>query len=209
MNVASLYNPLEMPEQEFIERFTVRHDVLKKLLTQIRDTPPTETFKHIIIQSLRGQGKTTLLRKLSICVREDNDLASWLLPVMFREEEYGITGLCRLWERTAEHLHDRSEFSSLQEAFERAYQTPHYEKDCFNILGEALRKHDKFLLLLIDNFGEMVNRFSKTDQQRLREILLTCPHIRIVGASSATLEQHYDHRKPFFFSFSDCKAWKD
>jgi tetratricopeptide (TPR) repeat protein len=201
MKIASVYNPQEMPEEQFVERFVVRRDKLESLLQQIRSAAPSQPFKHTIIQGLRGQGKTTLLRKLSICVRDDAELSPWLIPILFREEEYSVTTLCRLWELAAEHLDERPEFEGLSDQFEEAYQSPHYEKDCFLILAEALEKADKTLLLLIDNLGEMLGKFGIRDQQRLREILTTSRRIRIVGASAITLEQHYDQGKPFFQFF--------
>jgi len=202
MKIASVYNPQEMPEDQFVERFVVRRDTLKALLEQIRLAAPGQSFKHTIIQGLRGQGKTTLLRKLSICVRDDTELSPWLIPILFREEEYSVTTLCRLWELAAEHLAERPEFEGLPDQYEEAYQSPHYEKDCFSILADALEKTDKTLLLLIDNLGEMLGKFGIRDQQRLREILTTSRRILIVGASAITLEQHYDHGKPFFHFFT-------
>jgi TPR repeat protein/DNA-binding transcriptional regulator GbsR (MarR family) len=201
MKIASVYNPQEMPEDQFVERFVVRRDTLESLLQQIRSAAPGQQFKHTIIQGLRGQGKTTLLRKLSICVRDDAELSPWLIPILFREEEYSVTTLCRLWELAAEHLDERPAFEGLSDQYEEAYQSPHYEKDCFLILAEALEKTDKTLLLLIDNLGEMLGKFGIRDQQRLREILTTSRRIRIVGASAITLEQHYDQGKPFFQFF--------
>jgi len=202
MKIASVYNPQEMPEDQFVERFVVRRDTLKALLEQIRLAAPGQPFKHTIIQGLRGQGKTTLLRKLSICVRDDAELSPWLIPILFREEEYSVTTLCCLWELAAEHLAERHEFEGLPDQYEEAYQSPHYEKDCFSILADALEKTDKTLLLLIDNLGEMLGKFGIRDQQRLREILTTSRRILIVGASAITLEQHYDHGKPFFQFFT-------
>lgn len=202
MKIASIYNPQEMPEDQFVERFVVRRDTLESLLQQIRSAAPGQAFKHTIIQGLRGQGKTTLLRKLSICVRDDAELSPWLIPILFREEEYSVTTLCRLWELAAEHLDERPEFEGLSDQYEEAYQSPHYEKDCFSILAESLEKADKTLLLLIDNLGEMLGKFGIRDQQRLREILTTSRRIRIVGASAITLEQHYDQGKPFFQFFT-------
>ncbi|OAH97936.1 hypothetical protein [Methylomonas methanica] len=202
MKVAAIYNPQEMQEDLFVERFVVRRDTLAELMQRIRETGPNQFFKHTIIQGLRGQGKTTLLRKLSICVRDDTELSPWLIPVLFREEEYSVTSLCRLWELVAEHLADQPEFETLPDQYEEAYQSPHYEKDCFSILGDALQQVDKSVLLLIDNLGEMLGKFELRDQQRLREILQTSRRIRIVGASAVILEQHYDQGKPFFQFFT-------
>ncbi|WP_427501501.1 hypothetical protein ACQE3E_08265 [Methylomonas sp. MED-D] len=202
MKVAAIYNPQEMQEDLFVERFVVRRDTLVELLQRVRETGPNQLFKHTIIQGLRGQGKTTLLRKLSICVRDDAEMSPWLIPVLFREEEYSVTSLCRLWELVAEHLADQPEFETLPDQYEEAYQSPHYEKDCFSILGDALQQADKSVLLLIDNLGEMLGKFELRDQQRLREILQTSRRIRIVGASAVMLEQHYDQGKPFFQFFT-------
>lgn len=202
MKVAAIYNPQEMQEDLFVERFVVRRDTLAELLQRIREAGPNQFFKHTIIQGLRGQGKTTLLRKLSICVRDDAELSPWLIPVLFREEEYSVTSLCRLWELVAEHLGDQPEFETLPDQYEEAYLSPHYEKDCFSILGDALQKTEKTVLLLIDNLGEMLGKFELRDQQRLREILQTSRRIRIIGASAVMLEQHYDQGKPFFQFFT-------
>ncbi|OAI02083.1 hypothetical protein A1353_17265 [Methylomonas methanica] len=202
MKVAAIYNPQEMQEDLFVERFVVRRDTLAELLQRIREAGHNQFFKHTIIQGLRGQGKTTLLRKLSICVRDDVELSPWLIPVLFREEEYSVTSLCRLWELVAEYLSDQPEFETLPDQYEEAYQSPHYEQDCFSILGDALQQADKSVLLLIDNLGEMLGKFELRDQQRLREILQTSRRIRIVGASAVMLEQHYDQGKPFFQFFT-------
>ncbi|WP_367155939.1 tetratricopeptide repeat protein [Methylomonas sp. HYX-M1] len=202
MTVAAIYNPQEMQEDLFVERFVVRRDTLAELLQRIRETEPEQSFKHTIIQGLRGQGKTTLLRKLSICVRDDAELSPWLIPVLFREEEYSVTSLCRLWELVGDYLAERPEFEALPDRFEEAYASPHYEKDCFSILADALQQADKSVLLLIDNLGEMLEKFDIRDQQRLREILQTNRRVRIVGASAVMLEQHYDQGKPFFQFFT-------
>ncbi len=202
MTVAAIYNPQEMQEDLFVERFVVRRDTLAELLQRIRQTEPEQTFEHTIIQGLRGQGKTTLLRKLSICVRDDSELSPWLIPVLFREEEYSVTSLCRLWELVGDYLAERPEFEALPERFEEAYASPHYEKDCFSVLADALHQADKSVLLLIDNLGEMLEKFGPRDQQRLREILQTNRRVRIVGASAVMLEQHYDQGKPFFQFFT-------
>ena len=199
--VSTLYNPQEIPEEQFLKSFVVRRALLEDLLRQVRETAPGERFQHTILQGLRGQGKTTLLRKIALCVRDDPALSPWLVPVLFREEEYSVVALCRLWERTADYLAERPGFEKLPDEFAAGLGSPHYEADCFDILARALEREDKHLLLLIDNFGEMLDKFGKTDQQRLREILQTSRRIRIVAGSAATLEQHYDHGKPFFNFF--------
>lgn len=199
--ISTIYNPQEMREDLFLKSFVVRRALLDELLRDIRDTAPGERFQHTILQGQRGQGKTTLLRKVSLCVRDDPALSPWLIPILFREEEYSVVALCRLWERTADYLAEHPGFEHLPDEFQAGLESPHYEADCFEILARVLEREDKHLLLLIDNFGEMLDKFGKADQQRFREILMTSRRIRIVAGSAATLEQHYDHGKPFFNFF--------
>lgn len=201
MQVAAIYNPQEMQEDLFVERFVVRHETLNELLNPIIETPADQLFQHTIIQGLRGQGKSSLLRKLSISVRDDQNLSQWLIPVLFKEEEYSVTSLCRLWELTGEYLSEHREYENLPDQFEELYQSKHYQQDCFSIIANALQHTNKCVLLLIDNIGEMLAKFDLRDQQRLREILQTQRCIRIIGASAVTLEQHYDQGKPFFQFF--------
>ena len=175
--VSTIYNPQEMREDLFRKSFVVRRALLEDLLREIRAAAPGERFQHTILQGQRGQGKTTMLRKLSLCVGDDPVLSPWLVPILFREEEYSVVALCRLWERTADYLADHPGFEALPEQFEAGLESPHYEKDCFDILARALEEQDRHLLLLIDNFGEMLDKFSKSDQQRFREILIGRAHV--------------------------------
>jgi len=81
--------------------------------------------------------------------------ASWLVPLLFKEELYGVTGLCRFWKEAASLLTDRSGFESLRAAMEALWEPPHYEKDCYLILDRALADHSARLVLRIDNIGDL------------------------------------------------------
>ncbi|UCH94578.1 MAG: ATPase, partial [Candidatus Aminicenantes bacterium] len=55
--------------------------------------------------------------------------------------------------------------------------------------------------LFIDNFGDMLAKFRRKERQRLREVLIQCSDIRIVGGSSVVMEFYYDYSEPFFEFF--------
>lgn len=46
--------------------------------------------QHFIVQGQRGSGKTTLLLMIKYTVVDDHLLNSWLIPVIFSEEQYNL-----------------------------------------------------------------------------------------------------------------------
>jgi len=199
--LGGIYNPQEMPEAEFLARYSVRVELTQKLFHAILASGPEEEPGHFVIQGQRGQGKTSLLRRLYLALRDNADTSDWLVPILFKEELYGVTGLCRLWEETARLLEGHPAGAGLAESFEAAWESPHYDKDCHLILDQALQRADIRLVLLLDNLGDLFAKLSPREQQRLREILHITRRIQIVGASTAMLEQHYDHGAPFYQFF--------
>ena len=199
--LGGIYNPQEMPEAEFLARYSVRLELTQRLLQDILASGSDEEPGHFAIQGQRGQGKTSLLRRLYLGLRENAETSDWLIPVLFKEELYGVTGLCRLWEEAGRLLEWHFACAGLAEAFEAAWESPHYNKDCHLILDRALQRANVRLVLLIDNLGDLFAKLDRREQQRLREILHTTRRIQIVGASTAMLEQHYDHGAPFYQFF--------
>ena len=121
---------------------------------------------------------------------------------MFDEEQYSVRTLAKLWEEVIDILEDRdSSFAGLSDNVETLYDSESPEENIFNLLIKELKQRNKKLVLLLDNFGEMTQKFTKKETQRLREILITCNYIRIIGASSTVLEFYYDYKEPFFDFF--------
>ncbi len=199
--VSAIYTPQEMSEADFRSRFSVRTEILEELVQTAVTVGRNEIPRHVIIQGQRGQGKSSLLRMTYLRVSENKETTDWLVPVLFREELYGVGKLYKLWEHIADLLSVQPGLENLPDEFEAAEDDPHYEKDCYQILEAALRKHDICLLLLIDNIGELLTKFKKQEQQRLRKILSSTNRLRIIGASTVMLEQHFDQSTPFYQFF--------
>jgi hypothetical protein len=151
--LGGIYNPQEMPEAEFLARYSVRLELTQNLLQSILANGPDDEPKHFIIQGQRGQGKTSLLRKLFLALRENTGTRDWLVPLLFKEELYGVTNLCRLWEEAASLLEGQPAFAGLADEFEAAWGSPHYDKDCHLILDRALQDTNIRLVLLIDSLN--------------------------------------------------------
>ena len=97
--VANIYNPQNQSRDELIEGFVVRQQTFKKLFKAIKEAKMETPEQHYLILGRRGMGKTTLLLRLAYEIENDSDLNGWLIPLVFNEEEYGIRGLYKFWER--------------------------------------------------------------------------------------------------------------
>ncbi len=201
------YTPDEMNEKDFLARFVVREEIFDELFHEIKNANFDITNQHYIIIGQRGQGKTTLLRKLQLEVQNDKELSKFLLPIKFTEEQYQIRSLCRLWEEVADYLQTiyEDEFEHILDDMEVHFEEDDYDLRCFSYLERVLKSKNKKLLLLIDNIDELLGKLKEKEQKQLREILLTSSSFIIVGGSTKMFEQQYEYGKPFFEFFKIIK----
>jgi len=201
------YTPDEMDENEFLLRCVVRNSEFDEIFDDIKDADYSIPNQHHIIIGQRGQGKTTLLRKIMLEVKKDKKLSKFLLPVKFSEEQYQIRSLSRLWEEVADYLQSiyEDEFTDIHDMLEEHFEDEDYDIKCFSYLENKIKSKKKKLILLIDNIDELFGKLKDKEQRRLREILLTSSSFRIVGGSTKMLEQHYDYGKPFYEFFKILK----
>jgi len=78
----------------------------------------------------------------------------------------------------------------------------------FKIISGYLKKHNKKIIVFIENFGDILRKFKEHEEKAFREILMESSQIRIVGSSSKSLEASYDYKKAFyqFFKFVTLKG---
>jgi hypothetical protein len=113
-----------------------------------------------------------------------------------------------LWQETAAYLENTEGFTNLGNEIQQAYQYKNYEERAFSILVNTLKKQEKKIILFIDNLNDLFKKFDEIEQRRLREILITCNDIRLIGASSRLWEALYEYDQPFmdFFKTIDLDA---
>jgi TPR repeat protein len=201
------YTPDEIDEQEFLAKFIIRNHDFDEIFEDIKQTDYSVPSQHCIIIGQRGQGKTTLLRKVMLEVQSDADLSSFLVPIKFSEEQYQIRSLSRLWEEVADYLQSiyEDDFANILDDMETHFEDADYDLHSFSYLEKAVKAKNKKLILLIDNIDELLGKLKEKEQRRLREILLTSATFKIIGGSTKMLEQHYDYGKPFFEFFKIIK----
>ncbi|MBN1998630.1 hypothetical protein JW935_13810 [candidate division KSB1 bacterium] len=196
-----IYNPASQTPQELIENFVVRTELFHDIFNDIKNSDMKNPQQHYIIQGIRGQGKTTLLLRIAYEIDRDKALRKYLLPVIFNEEQYNVNKLFKLWETIAEYLDEMGEITGLYNEMQKFSRLDDFEERCFQILETALKKYHKKMILFIDNIDEILLKFSKREHQRLREVLQESAELRIIGASSVSLEFHFDYGKPCYQFF--------
>ncbi|MFY0598492.1 MAG: SEL1-like repeat protein [Cyclobacteriaceae bacterium] len=193
-----IYRPQHKPENELKEDFVIRLSEYEKIMTSIRSERLDKSAQHMILQGMRGMGKTTLMHRVFYQVKEEFR-GKGLIPVIFGEEQYGVRTLYKLWEQVALYLEDNeSEYAGIWYELQAIQELDDYPDRCFEVLKAAIEKHQHRLLLLIDNFGIMVDKFARQEQQRLREILIDFKGLKIIGGSAVLLESFYRYDKSFF-----------
>ena len=202
-NYRHKYNPNEIDKKTFLANFVVRQEIFDEIFDDIKRTDFSVPSQHTVIIGQRGQGKTTLLRKLNIEIEEDKQLSSLLIPIQFAEEQYQIRSLCSLWELIAEMLEEYDDilFSNIVNIMEQHSEDKDYEFNCFDYLEKEIKKQNKKIVLLIDNIDELFGKLKEKETRKLREILLTSSTFKIIGGSTKMFEQHYDYSKEFYHFF--------
>jgi len=203
-----VYNQTLKDTETLKKEFVLRTKQFDTIFNDIKSSKMEHAEQQYLILGQRGSGKTTLLHRLKIAINEDENLNKWLIPIIFNEEQYNITELYDLWQETAAYLENTKGFTNLGNEIQQAYQYKNYEEHAFSILVNTLKKQEKKIILFIDNLNDLFKKFDEIEQRRLREILITCNDIRLVGASSRLWEALYEYDQPFmdFFKTIDLDA---
>lgn len=202
MKQLNIYNPSQQTKRELIDNFIIRINEFEKIYNVIKTDAMKNSPQHFIIQGVRGSGKTTLLLRIYYEIIENEKLNKWLIPVRFNEEQYGISKLYKLWENIANELENSDDtYLGLIDEMQKSIDNENYEEYCYNLLFSKLKENGKKLIVFIDNIGDRLDKFTKKELQRLREVLITNNNIRLIGSSSVVLESTYNYKEAFYDFF--------
>ncbi|MCK5918891.1 MAG: SEL1-like repeat protein [Cocleimonas sp.] len=198
--LSHIYNPANQSDEQLLNGFVIRTKPFQKILRELEASKLRTVSQHFLIEGQRGMGKTSLLLRLRIEI-EQNPKLSHLLAVQFAEEQYGIYSLCQLWEHVAEALEDTEGYKTLVDELDYAAERSDYPQECFYILEKHLKQNKQQLVLLLDNVGDILARFSEIETSRLRDLFHASPYIQLIAASVKALEATYQHDQPFYEFF--------
>jgi DNA-binding transcriptional regulator GbsR (MarR family) len=196
-----LYNPDQKSKEEIIAGFVVRQEVYEEIMLDLEGSRMEHPEQHYLIVGQRGMGKTTLLLRLKYGIEDSPALRHRLIPVAFTEEQYQISELTNLWEYIGEYLQDNHGFGQLYTDMEKNATSADFEERAYELLNAALTKRGSKIVLLIDNMGDLLYKLENQEVHRLREILQTNSHIRIIGGATSYMEDFLDYHQPFYEFF--------
>lgn len=201
-NNITLYNPAEKHKDALVDEFVVRVKIFNRVFKDLRSSKNIRPEQHYIIVGQRGAGKTTLLYRLKYAIEDDSELSKKLLPINLGEEQYSISSLSDLWESLSEILEDYYGYSLLSKKIHQLRESEGGAEDSlFQAICEALKNKGQTITLFIDNFGDLLHKFSDNEIKRLREILMTTPFLRLIAGTPVTLESMFNYSEPFFEFF--------
>ena len=179
--VSFIHNPAEKPKDQLIAEFVIRKEIFEKLFGELIDSDRELPPQHYLIVGQRGMGKTTLLLRVMYAIQDDEKLNKFLMPLRFSEEQYNIGRLEQLWEEAAHFLgYKNPVYSGLYDEMVTHEKSDDYERICFEVLEKKLKEQNQRAVLLIDNIGDLFDKFSDIQNHRFREILMASSKIQII-----------------------------
>jgi Flp pilus assembly protein TadD len=192
----AVYNPAILNDAVFLKGFVARQTLAGRLLQRLGETTADGLATHHLILGQRGMGKTSLLRRLALGVRDDPRLGQVLLPLGFREEQYNVHNLHVFWLNCLDALGDwfdrigqADKAAALDREVARLGQaaTDPEGSEALATFYRWTRQEGRRPLLLLDNLDIVLNGLSK-QQWSLRRELQRPGGIVVVGASTGWLE---------------------
>lgn len=199
-NSVLLYNTQNVDSEVLKAGFSIRKKEYQRIWKDIQTGSMQSPEIHYLVQGVRGAGKTTLLSRLANEVDEDEELSSWLIPILLNEEEYGILSLFTFWLRIAEKLVEHS-VDIYTELFEQVSSLDDSAEIAWELIRSHLDNNKQKIIVFVDNLGELFKDFDDIEHAQLREVLSLHPQIRLIGGSSQLLEAHFDVAAPFYQFF--------
>lgn len=209
------FNPGLQDETSFRANFVARQATLGFLLRQLRLTAPGQPARHHLIVAPRGYGKTSLLRRIALAVRDEPELAQNFVALRFREEQHNVISLDVFWRNCLESLLEAREDEHAPEAeiaaLEAAWSshTPRQalsrEDQDGHPAWSALQSHCEQLgrrpLLLVDNLDTLLAGLSNQHQWALRKHLQSEDGPMLLAAASRYPESTHDPAAAFYEFF--------
>ena len=196
------FDPLQQDEGDFIASFVARERELQLLIRFVAEAQTQVLTNHPLIYGPRGMGKTTLLRRLALAVRDNAAHSDQWIPITFREEQYNVTRIDDFYINCADGLAnwceqngDQKSAVELDDAIDRRDQL----QAC---LGTVAKRHNRRLLLLVDNIQYIFSALKQpSDHWQMREWLQQRNGPLMIAATPIVIEQLGNRDEPFYDFF--------
>ncbi len=203
------YTPALLDPKTLEDTLIGRDVELNNLKRILKSALAGKSFSNPILVGPKGIGKSHLLRILYYSLRGEiktkglNAYRDKFTPVIFSEEEYpgNITKFIKL---TLQYL-DELEIAGIppipEELISPRTLNEKEKEIAVDYLKQFKKKTGTILLLLVDNLNDIIERFTDEDQSSLREVLMTCDSLLLVGSAPTLFDSIINHDRPFYNFF--------
>lgn len=209
------FNPGTQKEADFLANFIARQEVLQFFLAQLRNTSDQQTAKHHLIIAPRGYGKTSLLRRLKIELRDEPEFKARYIPLAFREEQHNVISLDVFWRNCLQALLEAredehaspAEIDALDQLWQKHAPRSNLKREQQDgtLAWAAFEDHCRELgrrpVLLIDNLDALLAGLVDQHQWGLRAVLQKPDGPVLIAAASRYPESLSDTKAAFFDFF--------
>ena len=186
------YNPSFLSEAELMESFVVRHEDLH-LITGIIGENQMDSNQHILVIGPRGSGKTTLVHRVAIEIKRNEELRDLWYPLIFSEESYEVVSAGEFWLEALFHLSEQTD----DEKWKQTYDELKAEADDQRLFERALAQlldfadsQGKRILLIVENLNMLLgNMMSPDEAWKMRHTLMNEPRMMLLATATSRFEQ--------------------
>ncbi len=205
------HNPFFLSEEELVSSFAVRQAELNLLLDIIRENTGSVN-QHVIIIGPRGIGKTMLVLRLALAVRQDESLSRSWYPVVLPEEIYDVASEGEVWLRVLERISvQEREASRDYNRWLQSYESLRGEREEQKLRVKALATLSEFagerntrLMVIIENLQMVLSEQSGSDAAwDLRRTLLNNSEIMIIATATTRFKEIMNAEKANFELFRE------
>jgi tetratricopeptide (TPR) repeat protein len=209
------FNPNSQRESDFLMGFIARQRTLDFFLKQLGLVPAGGAARHYLIVAPRGFGKTSLLRRIAIGVRTDEQLNVNFIPLRFREEQHNVISLDVFWRNCLQSLAEAredegaspDEIAALDAAWDAHAPRQALTQDeqdgepAWQVLHAHCERLQRRPLLLIDNLDTLLAGLSSHHQWGLRKRLQSDDGPVLIAAASRYPAATHDQAAAFYEFF--------
>jgi energy-coupling factor transporter ATP-binding protein EcfA2 len=185
------YNPAFLSDSQIIDTFVVRHADLELIIRIIKENM-TDSNQHVLIIGQRGSGKTTLARRVTAEIAQQEELRNRWYPLTFSEESYKAVTAADFWLEALFHLANQTG----DEKWLRTHDELRLEPDDQRLGERALwqlldfaDKQAKRILLVVENlnmlFGDLT---SKDEAWKIRHTLMNEPRMMLLATATSKFD---------------------